>query len=176
MENIQGDIRFDFKNNCMSQKSSRWKDSWDISSQCSLKILFSLPMWIAKIWKEKKTKKQKKGPKRRAMPSLLVFHKQLTPECVCAWYTAWLLPCDVAQCFFCLVDDTGCPSSQSVSPVKTPSDTGHSPIGFCPGSDEDFTRKKCRIGTVAEGSVQAARYKKESKGGVIKPGKCPYYL
>ncbi|XP_050018962.1 syntabulin isoform X2 [Alexandromys fortis] len=67
-------------------------------------------------------------------------------------------------------DDTGCPSSQSVSPVKTPSDTGHSPIGFCPGSDEDFTRKKCRIGTVAEGSVQAARYKKESKGGVIKPG------
>lgn len=76
---------------------------------------------------------------------------------------------------FVFVDDTGCPSSQSVSPVKTPSDTGHSPIGFCPGSDEDFTRKKCRIGTVAEGSVQAARYKKESKGGVIKPGKCPYY-
>ncbi|XP_036064510.1 syntabulin isoform X2 [Onychomys torridus] len=67
-------------------------------------------------------------------------------------------------------DDTGCPSSQSVSPVKTPSDTGHSPIGFCPGSDEDFTRKKCRIGTVGEGSVQSARYKKESKGGVIKPG------
>nr|XP_006978755.1 syntabulin isoform X1 [Peromyscus maniculatus bairdii]XP_015852887.1 syntabulin isoform X1 [Peromyscus maniculatus bairdii] len=67
-------------------------------------------------------------------------------------------------------DDTGCPSSQSVSPVKTPSDTGHSPIGFCPGSDEDFTRKKCRIGTVGEGGVQSARYKKESKGGVIKPG------
>uniref|UniRef100_A0A8C2LG29 Syntabulin (syntaxin-interacting) n=1 Tax=Cricetulus griseus TaxID=10029 RepID=A0A8C2LG29_CRIGR len=67
-------------------------------------------------------------------------------------------------------DDTGCPSSQSVSPVKTPSDTGHSPIGFCPGSDEDFTRKKCRIGTVAEGSVQSARYKKEPKGGVVKPG------
>ncbi|XP_051058438.1 syntabulin [Phodopus roborovskii] len=67
-------------------------------------------------------------------------------------------------------DDTGCPSSQSVSPVKTPSDTGHSPIGFCPGSDEDFTRKKCRIGAVAEGSVQSARYKKEPKGGVIKPG------
>ncbi|KAI2551092.1 SYBU isoform 32, partial [Pan troglodytes] len=29
-------------------------------------------------------------------------------------------------------DDTGCPSSQSVSPVKTPSDAGNSPIGFCP--------------------------------------------
>ncbi|KAL1767714.1 syntabulin isoform X1 [Sigmodon hispidus] len=67
-------------------------------------------------------------------------------------------------------DDTGCPSSQSVSPVKTPSDTGHSPIGFCPGSDEDFTRKKYRIGTAGEGSVQPVRYKKESKGGVIKPG------
>ncbi|XP_052603741.1 syntabulin isoform X2 [Peromyscus californicus insignis] len=67
-------------------------------------------------------------------------------------------------------DDTGCPSSQSVSPVKTPSDTGHSPSGFCPGSDEDFTRKKCRIGTVGEGGVQSARYKKEPKGGVIKPG------
>ncbi|XP_040586394.1 syntabulin isoform X4 [Mesocricetus auratus] len=67
-------------------------------------------------------------------------------------------------------DDTGCPSSQSVSPVKTPSDTGHSPIGFCPGSDEDFTRKKCRTGTVPEGSVQSARYKKEPKGGAIKPG------
>eukprot|EP00073_Rattus_norvegicus_P048479 XP_017450719.1 PREDICTED: syntabulin isoform X1 [Rattus norvegicus] len=67
-------------------------------------------------------------------------------------------------------DDTGCPSSQSVSPVKTPSDTGHSPIGFCPGSDEDFTRKKCRIGMVGEGNIQSARYKKESKGGIIKPG------
>ncbi|KAL6077018.1 hypothetical protein STEG23_008397 [Scotinomys teguina] len=67
-------------------------------------------------------------------------------------------------------DDTGCPSSQSVSPVKTPSDTGHSPIGFCPGSDEDFSRKKSRMGTVGEGSIQSARYKKESKGGVIKPG------
>ncbi|XP_060245449.1 syntabulin isoform X1 [Meriones unguiculatus] len=67
-------------------------------------------------------------------------------------------------------DDTGCPSSQSVSPVKTPSDTGHSPIGFCPGSNEDFTRKKCRIGMVGEGSVQSARYKKEPKGGTVKPG------
>ncbi|XP_048657983.1 syntabulin isoform X3 [Marmota marmota marmota] len=67
-------------------------------------------------------------------------------------------------------DDTGCPSSQSVSPVKTPSDTGNSPIGFCPGSDEDFTRKKCTIGMVVEGSIQSARYKKESKSGFVKPG------
>ncbi|XP_012500780.1 PREDICTED: syntabulin isoform X1 [Propithecus coquereli] len=67
-------------------------------------------------------------------------------------------------------DDTGCPSSQSVSPVKTPSDAGNSPIGFCPGSDEDFTRKKCTIGMVGEGSIQSARYKKESKSGLVKPG------
>uniref|UniRef100_A0A8D2AGM4 Syntabulin n=1 Tax=Sciurus vulgaris TaxID=55149 RepID=A0A8D2AGM4_SCIVU len=67
-------------------------------------------------------------------------------------------------------DDTGCPSSQSVSPVKTPSDTGNSPIGFCPGSDEDFTRKKCTIGMVVEGNIQSARYKKESKSGLVKPG------
>nr|XP_012641754.1 syntabulin isoform X3 [Microcebus murinus]XP_012641757.1 syntabulin isoform X3 [Microcebus murinus]XP_020144583.1 syntabulin isoform X3 [Microcebus murinus] len=67
-------------------------------------------------------------------------------------------------------DDTGCPSSQSVSPVKTPSDAGNSPIGFCPGSDEDFTRKKCTIGMVGEGSIQSARHKKESKSGLVKPG------
>ncbi|KAL2767125.1 syntabulin isoform b [Daubentonia madagascariensis] len=67
-------------------------------------------------------------------------------------------------------DDTGCPSSQSVSPVKTPSDAGNSPIGFCPGSDEDFTRKKCTIGMVGEGGIQSARYKKESKSGLVKPG------
>ncbi|KAM9198152.1 syntabulin isoform 5-T5 [Dugong dugon] len=67
-------------------------------------------------------------------------------------------------------DDTGCPSSQSVSPVKTPSDTGNSPVGFCPGSDEDFTRKKCIIGMVGEGSVQSTRYKKEQKSGLVKPG------
>lgn len=56
--------------------------------------------------------------------------------------------------------------------MKTPSDTGNSPIGFCPGSDEDFTRKKCTIGMVVEGSIQSARYKKESKSGLVKPGKC----
>ncbi|XP_045416377.1 syntabulin isoform X2 [Lemur catta] len=67
-------------------------------------------------------------------------------------------------------DDTGCPSSQSVSPVKTPSDAGNSPIGFCPGSDEDFTRKKCTVGMVGEGSIQSARHKKESKSGLVKPG------
>ncbi|NXD87348.1 SYBU protein, partial [Halcyon senegalensis] len=67
-------------------------------------------------------------------------------------------------------DDTGCPSSQSVSPVKTPSDAGNSPISFCTGSDGDFSRKKFSPGTVNEGNPQLARYKKEAKTSLVKPG------
>uniref|UniRef100_A0A8C3XMU5 Syntabulin n=1 Tax=Chelydra serpentina TaxID=8475 RepID=A0A8C3XMU5_CHESE len=67
-------------------------------------------------------------------------------------------------------DDTGCPSSQSVSPVKTPSDAGNSPISFCIGSDGDYTKKKCNAGTVGEGNPQSARYKKETKTNLVKPG------
>ncbi|XP_028918813.1 syntabulin isoform X5 [Ornithorhynchus anatinus] len=68
-------------------------------------------------------------------------------------------------------DDTGCPSSQSVSPVKTPSEAGTSPIGFCPGSDEDFTRKNINIGAVVEGNSQPARHKKDQKTTLVKPGR-----
>ncbi|NXI46017.1 SYBU protein, partial [Galbula dea] len=67
-------------------------------------------------------------------------------------------------------DDTGCPSSQSVSPVKTPSDAGNSPISFCTGSDGDFSRKKFSLGTMSEGNPQLARYKKETKASLVKPG------
>ncbi|NXK46803.1 SYBU protein, partial [Chauna torquata] len=67
-------------------------------------------------------------------------------------------------------DDTGCPSSQSVSPVKTPSDAGHSPISFCTGSDGDFSRKKFNAGSISEGNPQLARYKKETKTSLVKPG------
>ncbi|XP_030409581.1 syntabulin isoform X3 [Gopherus evgoodei] len=67
-------------------------------------------------------------------------------------------------------DDTGCPSSQSVSPVKTPSDAGNSPISFCTGSDGDYTKKKCNAGMVGEGNPQSARYKKETKTNPVKPG------
>ncbi|KAM4908062.1 syntabulin [Sylvia borin] len=66
-------------------------------------------------------------------------------------------------------DDTGCPSSQSVSPVKTPSDAGNSPISFCTGSDGDFSRKKFSPGSVSEGNTQLARYKKETKTNLVKP-------
>ncbi|XP_038601242.1 syntabulin isoform X2 [Tachyglossus aculeatus] len=68
-------------------------------------------------------------------------------------------------------DDTGCPSSQSVSPVKTPSEAGTSPIGFCPGSDEDFTRKNINIGAVVEGNSQPGRHKKDQKTTLVKPGR-----
>lgn len=70
-------------------------------------------------------------------------------------------------------DDTGCPSSQSVSPVKTPSDAGNSPISFCTGSDGDFSRKKFSPGSMSEGNTQLARYKKETKTSLVKPGE--YY-
>ncbi|KAM4704830.1 syntabulin isoform 2-T2 [Rhinophrynus dorsalis] len=66
-------------------------------------------------------------------------------------------------------DDTGCPSSQSVSPVKTP-DAGISPVGFGPGSEEDFSRKKVSVGTFAGGNLQQSRYKKEMKTGLLKTG------
>ncbi|KAM4029128.1 syntabulin isoform 2-T3 [Anomaloglossus baeobatrachus] len=67
-------------------------------------------------------------------------------------------------------DDTGCPSSQSVSPVKTPSDAGMSPMGFCTGSEDDYSHKRVNVGTFADGNVQPARYKKESKSGFLKTG------
>uniref|UniRef100_A0A8C8RVL8 Syntabulin n=1 Tax=Pelusios castaneus TaxID=367368 RepID=A0A8C8RVL8_9SAUR len=67
-------------------------------------------------------------------------------------------------------DDTGCPSSQSVSPVKTPSDAGNSPISFCAGSDGDYTKKKFNSGMVGEGNPQSTRYKKETKTNLVKPG------
>ncbi|CAH2285759.1 syntabulin isoform X2 [Pelobates cultripes] len=67
-------------------------------------------------------------------------------------------------------DDTGCPSSQSVSPVKTPSDAGMSPMGFCTGSEDDYRHKKVSVGTFPDGKLQPARYKKEMKTGLLKTG------
>ncbi|XP_073488266.1 syntabulin isoform X7 [Aquarana catesbeiana] len=65
-------------------------------------------------------------------------------------------------------DDTGCPSSQSVSPVKTPSDAGMSPMGFCTGSEDDYSHKRVSTGTYTDGSIQPTRYKKEPKSGLMK--------
>ncbi|XP_063780561.1 syntabulin isoform X2 [Pseudophryne corroboree] len=67
-------------------------------------------------------------------------------------------------------DDTGCPSSQSVSPVKTPSDAGMSPMRFCAGSDDDYSLKTVAVDSFPDGNVQPARYKKELKTGLPKTG------
>lgn len=89
----------------------------------------------------------------------------------CIWFNK--LTFLVAWFFVCVLflDDTGCPSSQSVSPVKTPPDAGISPVSFCTASDGDCTRKKFNSGTMGDGTQQTARYKKETKTTLIKPGK-----
>ncbi|XP_068094029.1 syntabulin isoform X2 [Hyperolius riggenbachi] len=66
-------------------------------------------------------------------------------------------------------DDTGCPSSQSVSPVKTPSDSGMSPMGFCTGSENDYSHKRSS-NAYTDGNVQPGRCKKEPKSGQLKTG------
>ncbi|XP_010707509.1 syntabulin-like [Meleagris gallopavo] len=80
------------------------------------------------------------------------------------------IPTALRSALLLRVHDTGCPSSQSVSPVKTPSDAGHSPISFCTGSDGDFSRKKFSAGTMNEGNSPLARYKKDTKTSLVKPG------
>lgn len=67
-------------------------------------------------------------------------------------------------------DDTGCPGSQSLSPMKTPSDAGMSPMGFCTGSEDDYSHKRVSTGMYTDGSIQPTRYKKEPKSGLMKTG------
>ncbi|XP_040278090.1 syntabulin-like, partial [Bufo bufo] len=57
-----------------------------------------------------------------------------------------------------------------VSPVKTPSDAGMSPMGFCTRSEDEYSHKRVSVGTFADGNVQPARYKKELKSGFMKTG------
>ncbi|XP_067323430.1 syntabulin isoform X4 [Anolis sagrei] len=76
----------------------------------------------------------------------------------------------ISSTSFCS-DDTGCPSSQSVSPVKTPPDTGNGPVGFCTSTNGgEYARNKFNAGTMGDGTQQSARYKKETKTSLIKPG------
>ncbi|XP_069477618.1 syntabulin isoform X2 [Ambystoma mexicanum] len=67
-------------------------------------------------------------------------------------------------------DDTGCPSSQSVSPVKTPSDAGNSPLGFHTVSEEEYARTKLCPAASGDGNAQSVRHKKEQKACLAKPG------
>ncbi|XP_041101575.1 syntabulin-like isoform X2 [Polyodon spathula] len=56
-------------------------------------------------------------------------------------------------------DDTGCPSSQSVSPSKT--DTEISPIGFPSPGEEKKNVKKTKTNAMAEWNASPRRYKRE---------------
>ncbi|XP_018123703.1 syntabulin isoform X2 [Xenopus laevis] len=67
-------------------------------------------------------------------------------------------------------DDTGCPSSQSVSPVKTPSDAGLSPMEFCTGGEEHFSCKRVSVSTFIDTNTPPARYKKGMKISLLKTG------
>ncbi|XP_058868684.1 syntabulin-like isoform X3 [Acipenser ruthenus] len=60
-------------------------------------------------------------------------------------------------------DDTGCPSSQSVSPSKTPSDTEISPIGFPSPGEEKENVKKTKSDAMAEWNAPPERYKREQR-------------
>lgn len=107
--------------------------------------------------------------------SAKVRYNKTVNSCSCSFYyffhfANFLYLLEILLFLLFSLDDTGCPSSQSVSPVKTPSDAGHSPISFCTGSDGDFSRKKFNAGTTSEGNTQLSRCKKETKTNLVKPG------
>ncbi|XP_051791943.1 syntabulin isoform X3 [Erpetoichthys calabaricus] len=66
-------------------------------------------------------------------------------------------------------DDTGCPSSQSVSPSKTPSDTEHSPVDF-PPLEEKQNVKRVKTEAMAEWNIPPARYKREQRPCALQRG------
>lgn len=95
--------------------------------------------------------------------------------CERAWtrLTAWL-PCTIID-FLLLIKHSSIPVFQMTELLvasqyrlwRRPPDAGNSPIGFCPGSDEDFTRKKCTIGMVGEGSLQSARHRRKGRSQAL---------
>ncbi|XP_043923031.1 syntabulin isoform X4 [Protopterus annectens] len=66
-------------------------------------------------------------------------------------------------------DDTGCPSSQSASPVKIPSDSESNPVVFS-ASNEDNSEKKHNSVNSSDGTVPIQRNKKEQKACPVQPG------
>uniref|UniRef100_UPI00398F4002 syntabulin-like isoform X5 n=1 Tax=Pristiophorus japonicus TaxID=55135 RepID=UPI00398F4002 len=67
-------------------------------------------------------------------------------------------------------DDTGCPSSQSVSPVKTPSKSANSLLTFPTVNEEEESGRKLKSGTVTEWNFQHIRHKREQKSCLVQPG------
>ncbi|XP_048452225.1 syntabulin-like isoform X4 [Rhincodon typus] len=75
----------------------------------------------------------------------------------------------VSSISFCS-DDTGCPSSQSVSPVKSPSKSASSLTTFPTVSEEEESGRKLNPGTATEWSIQHIRHKREQKLCLVQPG------
>ncbi|XP_069777189.1 syntabulin isoform X3 [Narcine bancroftii] len=72
----------------------------------------------------------------------------------------------VSSISFCS-DDTGCPSSQSVSPVKSPSKLANSLLTIPPVNEEEIGRK---INSGTECNFQHIRQKREQKSCLVQPG------
>ncbi|XP_051878666.1 syntabulin isoform X3 [Pristis pectinata] len=74
----------------------------------------------------------------------------------------------VSSISFCS-DDTGCPSSQSVSPVKSPSKLA-SILLTIPTVNEEESGRKVHSGTVTDWNIQHIRHKREQKSCLVQPG------
>ncbi|XP_072427355.1 syntabulin-like isoform X5 [Chiloscyllium punctatum] len=75
----------------------------------------------------------------------------------------------VSSISFCS-DDTGCPSSQSVSPVKSPSKSASSLLTFPTVSEEEESGRKPNSGAATEWSVQHIKHKREQTLCLVQPG------
>ncbi|KAL2084621.1 hypothetical protein ACEWY4_020139 [Coilia grayii] len=60
-------------------------------------------------------------------------------------------------------DDTGCPSSQSASPAKTPSGSDNSPLCSPPLCERKAQTKRVRVDVMAEWSTPPTRHKREQR-------------
>ncbi|XP_078396342.1 syntabulin isoform X5 [Cetorhinus maximus] len=75
----------------------------------------------------------------------------------------------VSSISFCS-DDTGCPSSQSVSPVKSPSKSANSLLTFPTVNEEEESGRKLNSGTATEWNIQHIKHKREQKLCLVQPG------
>ncbi|XP_041046354.1 syntabulin-like isoform X4 [Carcharodon carcharias] len=75
----------------------------------------------------------------------------------------------VSSISFCS-DDTGCPSSQSVSPVKSPSKSASSLLTFPTVNEEEESGRKLNSGTATEWNIQHIKHKREQKLCLVQPG------
>ncbi|XP_072323538.1 syntabulin-like isoform X3 [Scyliorhinus torazame] len=75
----------------------------------------------------------------------------------------------VSSISFCS-DDTGCPSSQSVSPVKSPSKSASSLLTFPTVNEEEEGGRKLSSGAATEWNIQHIKHKREQKLCLVQPG------